>query len=65
MEEMIQQMMIAINDQARYGQEIALEVGNVQKQTEELNASIEMETKEVDGVVQAITEVNTQIAKLK
>jgi methyl-accepting chemotaxis protein len=62
---MVQQMTIATGDQARYGQEIALEVGNVQKQTEELNASIETQTKEVDEVVHAITEVNTQIVKLK
>jgi len=63
--EMVQQMTIATNDQARYGHEIALEVGNVQKQTEELNESILAETNEVEKVIDAINDVNTQVNKLK
>jgi len=42
-----------------------LEVENVMKQTEEMNASIEIQSKEVEEVVHAITNVNNQIKKLK
>jgi methyl-accepting chemotaxis protein len=62
---MVNQMTIAANDQARYGQDIALEGENVRKQAVELNASIETQTKEVNEVVLAVTEVNNQIEKLK
>jgi len=63
--EMVQQMKMAMNKQAEYGQEIKLEVKNVLKQTEELNASIETQSREVVEVVQSITEVNTQIDKIR
>lgn len=53
--------MVAINEQAKYGQDIALEVENVMKQTGELDASIETQTKEVKDVAKAISEVNNQV----
>lgn len=65
MKELVKQITVATNDQARYGNEIADEIKNVQKQTDELHSSIETQTKEVDAVVHAITGVNRQIEKLK
>jgi methyl-accepting chemotaxis protein len=63
--EMVQQMTIVTNKQAEYGQEIQLEVENVLKQTKDLNDSIETQSREVEEVVHSITEVNTQIDKIK
>ncbi|WHZ05386.1 hypothetical protein QNH48_12485 [Neobacillus sp. YX16] len=53
------------NEQAKYGREISIEVGNVLEQTDALNMSIETQTHEVEEMVYAIDEGKVQIDKLK
>lgn len=65
MKDMVQQMSLATSEQAKYGKVIAHEVKNVLKQTEELNGSIETQTKEMEEVTSSIEDVKIQVLKLK
>ena len=62
---MINEITDVTNKQAGYGQAIAQEINNVNKQTEELKVSSETQTKEVEEVVDAINDVTKQIHRLQ
>lgn len=65
LKEMTGIIVAAARHQLQSSKEMALEIENDLKQAEELNKIFQVQTKQSDEVVKAITEVNNQIDKIK